>query len=193
MDNYLLFTGLTFLIIFSILSIIDGVYLHLIIYKLPEKNESKFEHITHTIRALLFIPTALTIFYWNTSGTFLWIALAVVALDLIVEAIDVVSERQSRSKIGGLSSGEYLLHVCLTTTRIAALSFFIAAKPLEAWSMSISLPQYPEVIRLIVLNLIPGSIMVALLHITLIFRPFFISEVESLVKKRISKMGLCKC
>jgi hypothetical protein len=86
MDNYLLFTGLTFLIIFSILSIIDGVYLHLIIYKLPEKNESKFEHITHTIRALLFIPTALAIFYWNISGKLLWMAGAFIALDLIVEA-----------------------------------------------------------------------------------------------------------
>jgi hypothetical protein len=95
--------------------------------------------------------------------------------------------------MGGISSGEYLLHVSLTTTRIAALSFFIAAKPLEAWSMSISLAEYPEIIRLTVLNLIPGAIMVALLHIILIFRPFFISQVESLIKKKISKMGLCKC
>lgn len=178
MSDYLIYTGLIFLILFSILSLIDGVYLHLIIYKLPEKSESRFEHLTHTLRAILFLPITLTVFYWNFSGFWLLCSIGLIALDLIVEAIDVLSERKSRAMIGGLSSGEYLLHVALTTTRVAAISFFLASKPIEAWSSSLSLPDYPALVRIIVINLIPGAVAIAFFHIVLIFRPLLVSNIQ---------------
>jgi hypothetical protein len=189
MNDYLIYTGLIFLILFSVLSLIDGVYLHLIIYKLPEKNESRLEHLTHTLRAILFLPITLTIFYWNLSGFWLLCSVGIIALDLIVEAIDVLSERKSRALIGGLSSGEYLLHVALTSTRVAAISFFLASKPIEAWSTSLSLPDYPGLVKMIVLNLIPGAVIIAFFHIVLIFRPLLVSNIQQtlLIKRNLQK------
>lgn len=184
MTDYLIYTGLIFLIIFAILSLIDGVYLHLILYKLPENPESKFEHFTHTFRAILFLPILLTIFYWNLSGPMLLVAVGIIVIDLIIEAIDVISERQSRKNIGGLSDSEYLLHVTLTTMRVASITLFLASKPREAWLSSLLLPSYPDLVRTIVLNLIPGAIIMIILHVVLIIQPKLITKIENFCKHK---------
>lgn len=183
MADYLIYTGLFFLLLFAVLSLLDGVYLHLIVYKLPENPESKLEHLTHTLRAIFFLPIILTIFYWNLSGSMLLLAVGIIIVDLIIESIDVISERKSRKNIGGLSSGEYLLHVTLTTTRVAAITLFLASKPKEAWFATVSLAEYPEMVRTIVLNLIPGAILITILHIALIIHPKLISKIEGMIKK----------
>lgn len=190
MTDYLIYTGLIFLVVFAVLSFLDGVYLHLIVYKLPENPESKFEHLTHTLRAILFLPILLTIFYWNLSGSMLLFAVGLIIVDLIIEAIDVISERRSRKSIGGLSDREYLLHVTLTTTRVAAITLFLASKPKDAWFAALSLADYPEVARTIVLNLIPGAIVITVLHIALIMHPTLISKLEGIVKRKYLRKKL---
>lgn len=190
MTDYLIYTGLIFLVVFAVLSLLDGVYLHLIVYKLPENPESKFEHLTHTLRAILFLPIILTIFYWNLSGPMLLIATGIIIADLIIEAFDVISERKSRKNIGGLSDGEYLLHVTLTTTRVAAITLFLASKPKDAWFASLSLAAYPEVVRTVVWNLIPGAILITILHIALIIHPTLISKVEGMIKRKYLRKKL---
>lgn len=39
---------------FAVLAIIDGFYLHIFKYQLHNHPKSKFEHLTHTVRAVLF-------------------------------------------------------------------------------------------------------------------------------------------
>ena len=43
-----------FLVLFMLLATYDGLYLHLWKYELFKREESSFEHKTHTIRAILF-------------------------------------------------------------------------------------------------------------------------------------------
>lgn len=176
MNTFLLNGSMVFFIIFAALSFVDGVYLHLIKFKIQENSDSKKEHLTHTIRAILFIPITFMIFYWNLSGPWLWFAMGVIIIDFIVEAIDVLEERRSRKNLGGLSSGEYLLHVMLTTTRIAAITLALSSKPHEAWFSNIYLSPYSDTMKLVISQLIPGAVIIAILHVALIFRPFLISK-----------------
>lgn len=44
--------SIVLLIAYSLLALFDGVFLHLYKYRLYEHKESKFEHLTHTIRAI---------------------------------------------------------------------------------------------------------------------------------------------
>lgn len=184
MNSFLLNGSLIFLVLFAILSFVDGVYLHLIIYRLQEKAESKKEHLAHTGRSILFIPITFMLFYWNLSGVSLWFLVVLILIDLVIEAIDVLEERRSRARIGGLSSGEYFLHIILTTTRVAAVTLALASKPLEAWVSSVDLPIYSETVRLISSQLIPGAVIIAILHITLVFQPMLVSQIISKLTKR---------
>lgn len=184
MDMFLMNGSLGILIFFMALSLVDGVLLHLIIYKFPENADSKKEHLEHTARAILFIPILLLLYYWNLSGPWLWLLSLIITVDLIIEALDILEERKSRSKIGGLSSGEYLLHLFLTTTRVAALALALANKPKGAWLSSMDLPAYTETFKLFVFPLVLGAIFIALLHIVLIFKPNLISQLQVPFHKR---------
>lgn len=53
METAIVITSIS-LILFSILALYDGFYLHIFKYKLHNQSESKAEHYTHTIRAVLF-------------------------------------------------------------------------------------------------------------------------------------------
>lgn len=50
------------LISYSLLAVIDGVFLHLYKYHLYEHKESRFERLTHTMRAFLFTGILATLF-----------------------------------------------------------------------------------------------------------------------------------
>ncbi|ULT39100.1 hypothetical protein KRR40_29315 [Niabella defluvii] len=52
----------TLLVAYSLLALFDGVFLHLYKYRLYEHKESKFEHLTHTIRAILFTGILISLF-----------------------------------------------------------------------------------------------------------------------------------
>jgi hypothetical protein len=171
-----------FLLIFAVLSLIDGVYLHLWKYGLQEREESRFEHWTHSLRSIIFIPVLALLFLVNSGGAALWLAVALLVLDLGVEAADVLSERASRRSLGGLSSGEYLLHVVITTVRVTSLALVLAAKPIGAWALTSPwiLPEnYPNWVGILAFNLIPGSVAVAALHVALIVRPMLLRPLRT--------------
>lgn len=50
------------LISYSLLAVFDGVFLHLYKYRLYQHEESRFEHLTHTIRAVLFTCILISLF-----------------------------------------------------------------------------------------------------------------------------------
>lgn len=133
MNTAYLNTGAFFLIFFSLFSAIDGLYLHLWKFKLQENPDSKTEHILHTVRALLFIPMIVGIFSFGVQGLLLWAVALVVLVDLGFETWDILIERSSRNKIGGLTSLESLLHNVLTSMRLLTLTFGFLAYPASAW------------------------------------------------------------
>jgi len=155
-----------FLLLFCVLSTIDGLYFHLYKYKLHTSNRTLEEHLTHSIRALLFGPIIYLLYAVNAAGYFLWLAIFLVVADLAVETWDVLVERKSRAHLGGLSTAEYWVHINATTLRVAAIALALAGKPLSAWKLQ-NLPfmdPYPRVVVLVALVLIACSVLTAIQH-----------------------------
>ena len=89
-----------------ILGTVDGIYLHLWRYRLYARSASRHEHRLHTGAAVLFAVTLPTLFRWETGGLLLWAGIALVAVDLVVSIVDMLSEDDSRADLGGLPTGE---------------------------------------------------------------------------------------
>jgi hypothetical protein len=165
--NHLVIAAAVCLSLAVLLGSVDGLYFHLWKYRLFKWKGSRFEHLLHTIRAFLFIPIAWLLFGKNYGGFWLWVGVTFAAVDAVIELIDVLVERRSRTSLGGLSTGEYAIHVNSTGLRLAALALIFAAKPVEAWSLAspvILAPAYPSWLSWLILNLIPGSLLAALAH-----------------------------
>lgn len=153
-----------------LLGMVDGIYYHLWKYRLFGRSESRFEHVLHTVRAFLFLPIFWLLYGENYGGWALWLGVFFVAADSIVELIDVLIERRSRADIGGLSTGEYAIHVNATALRLAALALIFAAKPVEAWSLTAPLvlsPSYPSWVNWFALNSVPAGLIGVLAHLWL--------------------------
>lgn len=168
--NHLVIAAAICLGLAVLLGSVDGLYFHLWKYRLFKRKESRFEHLLHAIRAFLFIPIVWLLFGKNYGGFWLWVGVTFAAIDAVVELIDVLVERRSRASLGGLSTGEYAIHVNSTGLRLAALALIFAAKPVEAWSLAsptILAPAYPSWLSWMTLNIIPGSLIAAFAHVWL--------------------------
>ena len=126
------------LLLFLGVGAIDGIYFHLNRYKLFAHSESRFEHFLHSIRALLLVGIVLLLYVLPGQGWQLYLALILVGIDLIVMAIDVWIEYQSRSNLGGLSREEYTVHVLANTLHMMALTLAFASRPLHYWQLDYS-------------------------------------------------------
>lgn len=155
-----------FLCLFSLIAAIDGLYFHIYKYKLYSKKKSIFEHQLHTINSFLFPVSILFLFVFNSAGLFLWIAVALTLLTLVVEFWDVFEERRSRESFGGLTSMEYAMHFGMSGLRATYTALILAAKPREAWSWSqYLLPHgYPIVIHVIGISIVTLGIIIFMLH-----------------------------
>ena len=119
--DHLVILGFVFLNLFMVLGAVDLFYYHLWKYKLHTRPESRYEHTLHMLFAFLMVPVALLLYYQNLGGIGLWTAVIFVGAALGTELDDVLSENDSRASLGGLSSGEYALHVVLTILKVASL------------------------------------------------------------------------
>jgi len=131
-----------FLLIFTLVATVDGLYFHLYKYRLYAHKESIYEHHLHTINSFLFPFTVLLLFVVNSSGWLLWLAIFLTVLTLIVEFLDVFEERRSRKKFGGLTSLEYSMHFAMSGLRATYTTLILASKPFAAWSLYSSLVLY---------------------------------------------------
>lgn len=163
--------SIIFLIAFMVLATYDGVYLHLWKYELFNRQESAFEHKTHTIRAVLF-PLIVWALFVETSSFFFWFGIALVVLDLIVLAVDAYSEEESRSFMNGLPRWEYILHLFANSFHFATIVLMIATR-LDVgasgliYSLDFTSSPYFETVQMVGVNVLPGAIALALLHILL--------------------------
>lgn len=169
----LFFLSIFCLIVFMGLATYDGAYLHLWKYELFNHTESKFEHQTHTIRALLF-PAIVALLFIDTSFAGFCIALVLVLLDLLVLGLDAYSEKESRSFMNGLPKREYILHLFANSFHFAAIVLIIATRlKINDNSMvySTQFTSHPsfEMVQLIATNILPGGIILAFIHVLLMF------------------------
>ena len=168
--EHLVIIGFVFLNLFMVLGAVDLFYYHLWKYKLHTRPESRYEHRLHMIFAFLMVPIALLLYYQDLGGVGLWAAAIVVLAALATELDDVFSENDSRASVGGLSSGEYALHVVLTILKVASFAFMFASKPASAWSPAspVTLGSYGWMAEMIALKVAIGSGLVGVLHLALL-------------------------
>jgi len=170
--THLVLASTAFLAVHAALGLLDGVYLHLWRYRLHAHPSSQREHRWHTLRAVLFPFMVATLYLAPPTGWMLWTGVAIVAVDLAILLADVIDEPDSRAPMGGLPGREYMLHVVLVTAHIASVTLLFAALPLDAWSVgSTAMVEWPEATRLLAVNLLPGGVGIALLHVVLAVRP----------------------
>ncbi|HTJ42694.1 MAG TPA: hypothetical protein VL463_11400 [Kofleriaceae bacterium] len=154
---------------FALIAMIDGAYLHLFKYRLHTRAESYVEHVTHTLRAVTFPPLVYLLVYQRSAGIALWAATALVVVDVVIEAWDVLIERRSRAGLGGLSPFEYLIHVLSITLNSAGTALLLIARPASAWRWDAAAgAPPPDVVRWIALALIAGGVCTAIQHLWLL-------------------------
>jgi hypothetical protein len=160
------------LMAFGTLSMVDGVYLHLIRYRLWARPESRREHLLHTARAFLFVPVVLFVLS-DATGVLFLLGMAALVIDQVIEIGDVLEENASRKEIGGLPRGEYALHAVLVTLRAAAVALALALRPAAAWSLSAHGSASPDLAWLGAASsqMLPGTILIALAHVVLLLVP----------------------
>lgn len=157
--------------VFTLAASVDGLYLHLWRYRLHARPDSRTEHWLHTANALLFPPLTYLLLSVEPLGLFRWLALALLLLTLLCEALDVLCERRSRASLGGLTQHEYLLHFLMSGLRGAGVAPLLLVAPLWAWAPGVTaLAPRPWWCALFSLCLIVPGIAIAALHLLLAVR-----------------------
>jgi hypothetical protein len=168
----LLTAASAFLLIFTAVAALDGVYIHLWKLRLHARAASYVEHLWHTASAVLFVPMVAALFVADARGVVLWLGLAMLAATHVVEVFDVRAERSSRRALGGLSRAELAVHVAAVATRTTAVGLLLATRPAAAWSLDAA-PVAGSTPALLVAaseGVLWGAVAVALLHVGLAVR-----------------------
>ncbi len=151
----------------------DGFYLHIFRYRLHERAESKFEHLTHTIRSVLF-PLILYFLCLGQSLTAISIGILFVVLDVLVLGVDAYVEKDSRVFMGGLPRWEYIIHLFVNGFHFALICTLLVLKLQYMNGEFIFMNQFENVNSYVVFiflvkNILPGAIALALLHVLVSF------------------------
>lgn len=167
------FIGLVFIIISSLIALIDGIYIHLIELNLHANPETKYEHILHSLRALFFTILLLFLFYYKPTGYWLYFCLFIALLDFIVEVLDIREEGKSRKIFNGLSNNEYLIHALAISARSLGLGLWLSQFRGEDFLLKTSNLFVVEdpTMRAILFQLVISAVVGTLLHFFLIFMP----------------------
>ncbi|TMM58471.1 hypothetical protein FEE95_03300 [Maribacter algarum] len=163
------------LILFMLLATYDGFYLHIWKYRLFDREESLFEHKTHTVRAILFPLIVWLLFINETSFSFFLTGIALVVIDIIVLGIDAYHEKESRSFMGGLPKWEYIVHLFANAFHFSAIILVLALRlDISEGAMlfvdSIAVSQANTLFQFVSVNVIPGATILALLHFILMLK-----------------------
>lgn len=169
--------SIVLLIAYSLLALFDGVFLHLYKYRLYEHKESKFEHLTHTVRAVLFTGILIALFINIEDNRWFLLGIALVVADIITLVIDAYVEKDSRSFMGGLPRWEYIIHLLVNGFHFASIAVFLVIKiHLDGNGITLA-NNFQQVesfhtFRAIAVNLLFGAVLISLLHILVYFPKF---------------------
>jgi len=119
-------TTLSILAVVGTIGAIDVLYYHLYRFRLYSQPGSVAEEVTHLLRNAIFIALLLVCMQPAT-GQWARLAFFLFAADMGNSVIDVLLEKGSRAGLGGLPSGEYLVHILSTFgTGVAVASYTMA-------------------------------------------------------------------
>ncbi|PBQ33918.1 hypothetical protein CNR22_19725 [Sphingobacteriaceae bacterium] len=166
--------SIVLLILFALLGLYDGFYLHIFKYRLYENPASRKEHLTHTIRGALFPGILYFLYLRQDCAACFYIGMAFVLADIITLVFDAYLEKDSRDFMGGLPRWEYIIHLFVNGFHFASIAVLLIIKlnvtehSIELRSDFSSVGNYPAFVWL-VKNLIPGGILMSLLHLMVLF------------------------
>lgn len=158
------------LIAYSLLALFDGVFLHLYKYRLHEHKESKLEHLIHTIRAFLFTGILFTLFINIEDNRLFLFGVILVGADVVTMIVDAYTEKDSRKFMGGLPRWEYIIHLLVNGFHFAGIAVFLVIK-INLDRNGIELinnfqqVEHFHTFRVVAINLLPGAIIIFLLHL----------------------------
>lgn len=167
-----LLTACVLLLLFAVLAFYDGVYLHLLRYRLHAHPESRTEHVMHTIRALLF-PPLLYFLYLSPGSIGFAVGVGLVLADVLTLGVDAYMEKDSRAFMGGLPRWEYILHLLVNGLHFASIAVWLLLKVrLTAAGLAI-VPTLPatdgyQLLVQLAWNLLPGAILLGIAHLLLL-------------------------
>ena len=177
------------LLLFAVLAIIDGFYLHIFKYQLHNRLESKFEHFTHTLRAILFPLIVYFLYIKQDCNISFFIGVFLVFVDVLVLTVDAYVEKESRAFMGGLPRWEYILHLFVNGFHFASIGVFLALKLDIKDHDIIIIPNLTRfsnfnLFEFVAENLIPGAILLAAIHIitSIKFTRLFWNNLRSKIK-----------
>jgi hypothetical protein len=110
---------------------VDVFYYHLYRFRLFARAGSVEEEITHLFRHAIFLALLVLLSSGSSSPGVDGAVIALFVLDMVNSAADVLIERRSRATLGGLPSGEYLVHIVSSFGMgLAVASYFVARQSL---------------------------------------------------------------
>lgn len=101
------------LLLLGVLGALDIAFYHAVSHGIRSHPDARHELIVHSLRG----PTYATLFVVVPNivcgGALFWLLIAVYVIDLVISIVDFWLERRSRAFLGGLPSGEYVLHILI--------------------------------------------------------------------------------
>lgn len=143
---------------FAALAAVDGLWLHLWRYRLHEQPSARLEHGIHTLHAIVFPFLVWSVFL--ADGSLSLVAWAAIAAVVVLVAWDAATETSSRDFQGGLPVGEATLHSVLHGLQVAAIALGVVRSFADT-------PGVDSPLRWVAWNILPGSVVVALIHAVL--------------------------
>src|SRR4051812_34950713 len=99
------------LLAMGILGGVDILLFHSIAHGIRSHPDSKNELFAHSLRGPIYGTLFILIPNFELGGSYVWLLFAILVLDVAVSIWDFSVEAASRKIIGGLPTGEYILHI----------------------------------------------------------------------------------
>jgi phosphatidylglycerophosphate synthase len=97
----------------GILGATDMSFYHSVAHGIRQHQDSKLELYIHSLRGLTYTALFIIVPNFECHGIYFWGLIAILFIDLLISIADFAIERKSREGLGGLPSGEYVLHILI--------------------------------------------------------------------------------
>lgn len=144
--------GTWILFALGLLGALDIAMYHSAAHGIRSHPDSRAELITHSLRGPTYATLFIIVPNFAMHGVFFWLLIALYAVDVIISIVDFALERESREFLGGLPSGEYVLHtlIAMLFGALVATSFFEAGNwAFEPTAIFYAPADVPWVLRLV--------------------------------------------
>jgi hypothetical protein len=138
------------LLVLGLLGAADIAMYHSVAHGIRSHPDSRQELMVHSLRGPTYAALFLVIPNFTLHGAAFWLLMALLAVDVAVSIVDFAIERQSREFLGGLPSGEYVLHMVIAMVfgaMVTAIVLRAGRWGLEPTSMRYQPAQVPLLVR----------------------------------------------